>query len=226
MVPIYVGLQAPGACSCQAIIPSLAAGQGTAAAQDAVVQAQALGIGTGNPLYLDMEGYTRSTATTAAVLAFIEAWTVQLHASGYLSGVYSSGASGITDLVHQYGTGYTEPDELWTAAWDLLPPATPPTSPANAYVPSGDWPNNQQLLQYRGGPTRSTAASRLPSTTTHRCGHRSFRNWSSLSPSGPRPHPLLTVRPQPDGSVHVTPRWAGEAGISKLRSSRAPRRRR
>ena len=55
-----------------------AATQGTAAAQDAVLQAQALGIGTGNPIYYDIEQYTRSTTATAAVLAFLQAWTEQL----------------------------------------------------------------------------------------------------------------------------------------------------
>ena len=216
MVPIYVGLQAPGACSCQAITPSLAAGQGTAAAQDAVVQAQALGIGTGNPIYLDMEGYRRSTATTAAVLAFIEAWTVQLHASGYLSGVYSSGASGITDLVGQYGTGYAEPDELWTAAWDSSPPATPPTSPANAYVPSGDWPNNQQLLQYRGGHNEKYGGVTISVDNDYiDAATAAFGTGPSLVPAVPAA-PSLTVRPQPNGSVHLTPKWAGEPGISKF----------
>jgi hypothetical protein len=216
MVPIYVGLQAPDACSCQAITPSLAASQGTAAAQDAVVQAQALGIGTGNPIYLDMEGYKRSTATTAAVLAFIEAWTIQLHANGYLSGVYSSGASGITDLVREYGTGNVEPDELWTAAWDSSPPDTPPTGPANAYVPSGDWPNNQQLLQYRGGHNENYGGVTISIDNDYiDAATAAFGTGPSLVPAVPAA-PSLTVRPQPDGSVHVTPKWAGEPGISKF----------
>jgi hypothetical protein len=216
MIPIYVGLQAPGACSCQAITPLLASSQGTAAAQDAVAQAQVLGIGTGNPVYLDMEGYTRSTATTTAVLAFIEAWTVQLHASGYLSGVYSSGASGITDLVSQYGTGYVEPDELWTAAWDSSPPATPPTSPANAYVPAGDWPNNQQLLQYRGGHNEKWGGVTIPIDNDYiDAVTAAFGTALPLVPAVPSA-PSVTVRPQADGSVHLTPGWAGEAGISRF----------
>ena len=216
LIPIYVGLQAPGACSCQAITASLAASQGTAAAQDAVAQSQALGIGIGNPIYLDMEGYKQSTATTTEVLAFIEAWTDQLHASGYLSGVYSSGASGIADLVSRYGTGYVEPDELWTAAWDSTPPATPPTSPANSYVPSGEWPNNQQLLQYLGGHnerygnvTINVDSDYIDATTA------AFGTGQALAPVVAAA-PSLSVRPQADGSVALAPSWAGALGISKF----------
>ena len=216
LIPIYVGLQAPGACSCQGITASLAASQGTAAAQDAVIQAQALGIGTGNPIYLDMEGYKRSTATTTEVLAFIEAWTEQLHASGYLSGVYSSGASGITDLVSDYGTGYIEPDELWTADWDSTPPPTPPTSAANPYVPDGEWPNNQQLLQYLGG--RNEKYGNVTVNIDSDYVDAATAAFGTGAPPAPvvATAPSLTIRPQANGSVHLTPRWAGESGISRF----------
>ena len=130
MIPTYVGLQSPlvggkpssscGGCAAMSATPATAATQGTAAAQDAVAQAQALGIGAGNPIYYDIEKYTRSATASGAVLAFLQAWTEQLHASGYLSGVYSSGSSGITDLVDNYGTTYVEPDELWTAIVGFL----------------------------------------------------------------------------------------------------------
>jgi glycoside hydrolase-like protein len=216
LIPIYVGLQAPGACSCQAITASLATSQGTAAAQDAVIQAQALGIGTGNPIYLDMEGYKRSTATTTEVLAFIEAWTEQLHASGYLSGVYSSGASGITDLVSDYGTGYVEPDELWTADWDSTPPATPPTSAANPYVPDGEWQNNQQLLQYLGG--RNEKYGNVTVNIDSDYIDAVTAAFGTGAPPAPvvAATPSLTIRPQADGSVHLTPRWAGAPGVRRF----------
>jgi len=86
------------------------------------------------------------------VLAFIEAWTVHCTPAGYLSGVYSSGASGITDLVGQYGTGYAEPDELWTPSWEFIAtrhaadqPCRTPTCPAAI----GRTTSN--CFQYRGG---------------------------------------------------------------------------
>ncbi len=43
-------------------------------------------MGGGNPLYFDMEAYNRTTTNTSAVLAFLEAWTTQLHAEGYVVG--------------------------------------------------------------------------------------------------------------------------------------------
>jgi Domain of unknown function (DUF1906) len=146
LLPIYVGLQAPSnGCGCAAIVPAQAAAEGTAAADDAANQAQAVGIGPGNPLYDDMEGYSRTGGNTSAVLAFLSAWTTELHARGYLSGVYSNANSGISDLVAQVGTGYPEPDEIWIAEWNGQ------QSTYSPYVPSGDWPNHQRLHQYDGG---------------------------------------------------------------------------
>ncbi|HTU86271.1 MAG TPA: DUF1906 domain-containing protein [Solirubrobacteraceae bacterium] len=146
LLPIYVGLQAPSnGCGCAAMTASQASAEGTAAAEDAVNQAEAVGIGPGNPIYDDMEAYSRTTTNTDAVLAFLSAWTTQLHAEGYVSGVYSSANSGIEDLVNQVGTGYAEPDQIWIADWNDEETTSDP------YVPSGDWANNDRLHQYRGG---------------------------------------------------------------------------
>jgi hypothetical protein len=225
MIPIYVGLQAPGnSCGCQPISTTLtngayatAASEGTAAAQDAVTHAQALGIGTANPIYYDMENYKRSTTTSGSVLAFLQAWTVQLHTSGYLSGVYSSGSSGITDLVANYGTTYIEPDELWTADWDASAPTTQPTSTTNPYVPATDWPNNHQLLQYYsdaegksetyGGVTIGIDRDYIDApTAAYGSG-----TLVSLVPTTP----TLKLKPQANGSITLTPQWAGEPGITQ-----------
>jgi hypothetical protein len=146
LLPIYVGLQAPSnGCGCAGINPSQASAQGTAAADDAVAQAAAVGIGPGNPIYDDMEAYGRGGTNTAAVLAFLGAWTSELHARGYVSGIYSSANSGITDLVNQVGTGYTEPDQIWIAEWNGQ------QTTSSGYVPSADWANHQRLHQYTGG---------------------------------------------------------------------------
>ena len=145
-IPVYVGLQAPGnSCGCAAIDPSEASAEGSAAASDAVSDARALGIGAGNPIYFDMEAYAPGGLTTSAVLAFLSAWTTQLHADGYESGVYGSAASGISDLVAQYGTGYNEPDQIWFADWNGEQTSSSP------YIPSGDWGAHQRLHQYSGG---------------------------------------------------------------------------
>jgi hypothetical protein len=146
VLPIYVGLQAPSnSCGCSAISPSSASRQGTAAATDAISDAEVFGMGPGNPLYFDMEAYARGARNSAAVLAFLAAWTAQLHAYGYKSGVYSSEYSGISDLVSRWGTGYPEPDEIWIANWNGV------RSTADANVPSGAWASHQRLHQYAGG---------------------------------------------------------------------------
>jgi hypothetical protein len=146
VIPIYVGLQAPSnSCGCAAISAGVASSQGAAAARDAVSKAQALGIGQGNPIYFDMEAYGRGGTNSSAVLAFLGAWTTQLHAEGYPSGVYGSDDSGISDLVSRAGAGYAEPDEIWFANWNGVRNTSDPA------VPSSEWANHHRLHQYGGG---------------------------------------------------------------------------
>jgi hypothetical protein len=146
LLPIYVGLQAPkNGCGCAAIVPSQASSEGTAAADDAIDQAEANGISPGNPIYDDMEAYNTGGTNTQAVLAFLSAWTTELHAHGYVSGVYSSENSGIRDLVAANGTGFVEPDELWIANWNGQ------ANTNSSVVPSTEWANHQRLHQYQGG---------------------------------------------------------------------------
>ncbi len=147
LIPTYVGLQAPtSVCSdCAKLSASQATAQGAAAAEDAVEEAAAIGMGPGSPIYNDMEAYTQTSSATAATLAFLEAWTQKLHELGYLSGVYSSSSSGIEDVADQIGTGYDLPDALWIANWNGQQNTADPVVPANA------WANHQRIHQYRGG---------------------------------------------------------------------------
>lgn len=147
LIPTYVGLQAPtSACtSCAKLSASQATAQGSAAAVDAVADAEAIAMGPGSPIYFDMESYSQTSSATAATLAFLEAWTKKVHALGYLSGVYSSSASGIEDLADQIGTGYDLPDALWIANWNGQQNTADPAVPANAWNP------HQRIHQYRGG---------------------------------------------------------------------------
>jgi hypothetical protein len=103
LLPLYVGLQAP--CSSQRGLAKLsttlatAASQGREAADDAVANAQALGIPAGNPIWFDMEGYkVGNTACSDAVRSFVSAWGDELRAVGYVPGVYGSAASTIRDV--------------------------------------------------------------------------------------------------------------------------------
>jgi hypothetical protein len=147
LIPTYVGLQAPtSSCSsCAKLSTTAATSQGFAAANDAVNQANVIGIGEGNPIYFDMESYSRTASATAATLTFLEGWTTRLHALGYESGVYSSGASGIADLVDQLGEEYLQPDHIWIANWNGRQTAEDP------YVPDSAWSGHQRIRQYRGG---------------------------------------------------------------------------
>jgi Domain of unknown function (DUF1906) len=151
LIPTYVGLQAPtSACSsCAKLSASQATAQGVAAAVDAVEEASAVAMGPGSPIYFDMESYSRTSSATAATLAFLEAWTKKLHQLGYLSGVYSSSASGIADLGDQVGSGYELPDQLWIANWNGAQNTSDPA------VPSSAWTQHQRIHQYRGGHNES-----------------------------------------------------------------------
>jgi hypothetical protein len=147
LIPTYVGLQAPtSSCSsCAKLSSNQATGQGTAQAEDAVEDARSVGIGPGNPIYFDMESYTRTSSATRATLTFLAAWTSRLHALGYTSGVYSSAASGIADIAGEIGTGYLLPDDLWIANWNGREDTVDP------YVPSTGWSKHQRIHQFRGG---------------------------------------------------------------------------
>ncbi|MGN6258552.1 MAG: DUF1906 domain-containing protein [Solirubrobacterales bacterium] len=147
LIPTYVGLQAPtSSCSsCAKLSASQATAQGVAAAEDAVEQASAAAMGPGSPIYFDMESYSRTSSATAATLAFLEAWTKELHQLGYVSGVYSSSSSGIADLGDQVGTGYELPDQLWIANWNGVQNTSDPAAPSSA------WTQHQRIHQYEGG---------------------------------------------------------------------------
>ncbi|HKB51496.1 MAG TPA: DUF1906 domain-containing protein [Solirubrobacterales bacterium] len=149
LIPTYVGLQAPtsscSSCAKLSTSTATAASQGTEAATDAVNQARLAGIGEGSPIYFDMESYSRTSSATNATLTFLAAWTARLHALGYVSGVYSSGASGIADLAAKFGSSYLEPDELWFANWNGRASAA-----SDPYVPAGAWVGHR-IHQYNGG---------------------------------------------------------------------------
>lgn len=147
LIPTYVGLQAPtSSCSsCAKLTSGQATAQGIAAAVDAVAQASAVAIGPGSPIYFDMESYTPGSSASSATLAFLEAWTSKLHSLGYVSGVYSSSASGIVDLAGRLGSGYLEPDDLWIANWNDQ------QSTSDSVVPANAWALHQRIHQYHGG---------------------------------------------------------------------------
>jgi hypothetical protein len=213
LIPTYVGLQAPGnGCGCAAISATDAAAQGTAAAQSAVLEAQALGLGTGNPIYDDMENYTRTTSASETVLTFLGAWTTALHEAGYLSGVYSSELSGIQDLVAEQGTGYAEPDDIWFANWNGETLTTDPL------IPITDWADNQRLHQFRGGHTDDYGGSSISVDSDYLDGATAAPGAEAVTTTIAAA-PTVTVSPQPDGSIRVRASWHGESGVSNWQIS-------
>jgi Domain of unknown function (DUF1906) len=122
LLPLYVGLQAPCGPFPGKINRRSAASQGKSAADSAVADAANFGMGRETPIYFDMESYNDSNGRCrSAVLTFLDAWTRELHARHYASGVYSGAASGVSDLVRTRtinGHPLARPDALWFALWD------------------------------------------------------------------------------------------------------------
>jgi Domain of unknown function (DUF1906) len=203
LIPTYVGLQAPtNSCGCNAIVPRHATAEGTAAAQDAITHAQAVGLGAGNPIYFDMEAYPLNTANSSAVGAFLTAWTTTLHAAGYLSGVYSSSDSGITDLVAKQGTSFVEPDDIWIASWNGAKSTSDPN------VPSTGWASHQRLHQYAGGHTETWGKVSLDIDSDYLDGSTAS---ASVTPAAA---PTLRVSPQAAGTIALHAGWIGQSAVS------------
>jgi len=145
MLPTYVGPQAPCYGYGMRIGPGAAAREGRAAAEDAAWHAWRLGLPAGSPIYYDMEAYGyRSWSCTAAVIAFLGAWTREINARGYTSGVYSSMSACISDLqwtAMARRPSYRPPQALWYAQWD-----------GRYELNDGRlrWPWYQRSKQYRG----------------------------------------------------------------------------
>jgi hypothetical protein len=153
LFPIDVGRQAP--CTNYSLKmsadPATAKSQGVSAAATAVTAASNLGIPAGSAIYSDIEAYTSTASCKAAVLSYLSGWTERLHSSGYLSGFYSSAASGIRDAAAEYNnSAYTRVDHLFYAWWNGAADTNTGT-----YVPSTYWASHQRIHQYVGEVTES-----------------------------------------------------------------------
>ena len=210
LIPTYVGLQAPSnSCGCSAISSSQAAAEGTAAAVDAVTDAQANGIGTGNPIYYDLEAYPpNKPSITTTVLTFLSAWTTELHVLGYHSGVYSSADSGIKDIAAAVGSSSVLPDDIWIADWNGQQSTT------ESVVPALDWSNHQRLHQYEGANDETYGGVKINVDNDYLDG--ATVGGSTTPPPAPST-PSLTISPQPNGSIDMTGSWTGATGIAGWR---------
>jgi hypothetical protein len=150
LIPTYVGLQAPCTTHNYAKIDATDPGtSGTQDATDAINQMQNLGLGPNNIVYNDMESYSDDSAHNCAnaVTSYLSAWTTTLHAAGFLSGVYSSAATGMTNL--QNFPPNPAVDDIWIAHWDGKDTTADGngTTSDPTYVPSTYYPSNR-LRQY------------------------------------------------------------------------------
>lgn len=153
LIPIDVGRQAP--CTNYSLKmstdPATAKAQGVTAAAGAITAASNLGIPAGSAVYSDIEAYTSTASCKAAVLSYLSGWTERLHAGGYLSGFYSSAASGIKDAASEYGNpAYTRVDHLFYAWWNGAADTN-----TGSYVPSSYWSDHQRIHQYAGEVTET-----------------------------------------------------------------------
>jgi peptidoglycan hydrolase-like protein with peptidoglycan-binding domain len=153
LFPIDVGRQAP--CTNFSLKmsadPATARSQGVSAAAAAITAASNLGIPAGSAIYSDIEAYTSTASCKAAVLSYLSGWTERLHSGGYLSGFYSSAASGIRDAASEYDNpAYTRVDHLFYAWWNGAADTNTGT-----YVPATYWSNHQRIHQYVGEVTET-----------------------------------------------------------------------
>lgn len=149
--PLYVGRQPTsdgGSCGggCAPITDPVP--EGTAAADDAVRQAAALGFGKGTVIYDDLENYTPGGSLTSQVLAYLDAYTERLHQLGYRSGAYGNTSSLVADLVANKSR-VTLPDVIHFARWNGL------STTADSSIPADQWAKHQRIHQYLGDTTET-----------------------------------------------------------------------
>jgi hypothetical protein len=202
-MPLYVGWQA----AWDSLTATAPATLGRQDADDAVVQARSLGFGPGTLLYYDMESY-KTTAQSAAAMAFLSAWSAELHAKGYRSAVYSSLSTGIADLVAHHDR-MTEPDAVDIAHWNGVADADSNVTPALM------WPQ-QRAHQYLGNNTATYGGVTMTVDNDYL--------YVSLPVCAPTPSPAPTPTPTPTPKPTPTPTPSRTATPSpSLTPSQAPK---
>ncbi|WP_243059659.1 glycoside hydrolase domain-containing protein [Nocardioides sp. SR21] len=115
----------------------------------AAATATELGIALGSTLWYDLEGFELSNVRCReSALAFLSAWTTQLHELGFVSGVYSSAGSGIKmldDARVNRPDKVVLPDMIWVARWDGV------ANTSTSYLREDGWRPHARIKQYQGG---------------------------------------------------------------------------
>lgn len=206
VIPTYVGSQAACTSSNKThkISASTAATQGTQEADDAATQMAALGLGpsAGNPVYFDMEPYSRTNTTCDnAVMTFLDAWSRELHVQGYVAGVYgtiSKNNGVIYSLAQrQADTTFQEPDAIWYADWNSVD-STDDQSTLTSF-----W-KGHVIHQYRGGHNETFNGATFNIDNDALAGDVV----AAVTPTPPSGPPYSYAAAPPSGSVlreHSTP---------------------
>jgi Domain of unknown function (DUF1906) len=159
LIPAYVGPQAPCTGFAVRIRPGHARQQGRASADAAIRLARDLGMHRGAVLYDDMEAYRPHHGRCGRpVLAFPDGWTRELHARGYLAGVYSSASAAARDLGRHrsvYGHPVARPNSVWFALWDGR------RNLRGMPYMRNDWWRSHRIKQYKGARRRRIGGVRL-----------------------------------------------------------------
>jgi hypothetical protein len=166
--------------------------QATAAASDAVADAERLGFGPRTPIYYDMENFP--PRETRRALRFFSAWTRRLHYLGFRSGIYSSSSSGIAQLARHYRhRRYVMPDVVYDALWNGR------RNTRDSVFGRGQW-SGRRVHQFHGGVTLRFGGKAITVD-------KDFLNVALPQPGGSGQSSRAAS--QPDGRVDVFYRGAG-----------------
>lgn len=158
LLPIHLGAQASCTTRDRYQVKKISAvkannyaqaqGQGRVEADEAVAAATRLGIVPRSTIYYDLEAFSIAKAACRnSALWFLHAWTTRLHELGYVSGVYSSAASGmkiLDDARVTPGNPIALPDQIWIADWNGK------ANDQSSYIRSDGW-IGRRLHQFQGG---------------------------------------------------------------------------
>ncbi len=160
LIPTWVGPQAPCTNFSRRFSsdPAGARTDGFAEADAAIAAAAALDLGSGTPLYYDVEYYDETDEScSAAVSAFINAWSERLKDHGYLAGAYGNARNVQNDWIP--GVIANPPDAVWLTPWVCGSGRTScDWTPSVFGVPGLDdsyWADDQRIRQYWGPHTQT-----------------------------------------------------------------------
>ena len=176
-----------------------------------MADAQGSGFRPGNSIYNDMEGYSRTTTNTSAVLAFLSAWTASSTPRATCRASTAAPAPASPTLSRSTARPSSSPTTSGSASGTTRQSAT------SAYVPATDWPNNQRLHQYQGGHNETYGKVTINIDSDFLDGATADTSGDIATALPPPPPPTLKVSPASDGTVSLSMSYNGGNGVSSWR---------